>query len=120
MKKIKSAIIVACAACALSFLTASVVTGCKTSQQQIVFNSLYSVEHGTVTAYDGYIDLVVSGTVPTNDVPRVSKAFNTFQGSFLIALDAAQFNTNALAPDSLVVESQDIINMIITIKKDIK
>jgi hypothetical protein len=94
----------------------TVTTGCKTSQQQVVFNSLYTVEHATVTAYDGYVGLVVSGQLPTNDVPRVSKAFNTYQASFIVALDAAQFNTNALAPANLIIESQDVINLITTIK----
>jgi hypothetical protein len=93
-----------------------IAVGCVTSHQQAVFNTLYTVEHTTVTAYDGYISLVVSGSIPTNGVPRVSKSFNTFQASFIVALDAAQYNTNAIAPSSLVVESQDVINLITTIK----
>lgn len=91
---------------------ATFTTGCNTSQQQVAFNTLYSVEHTTVAAYDGYISGVIGGTVSTNGVPRVSKAFNTFQASFIVALDAAQFNTNSLAPNSLIVESQDVINLI--------
>lgn len=95
---------------------ATFTTGCNTSQQQIAFNSLYTVEHTTVAAYDGYISGVIGGTVSTNGVPRVSKAFNTFQASFIVALDAAQFNTNALAPANLVTESQDVLSLITTVK----
>jgi hypothetical protein len=102
------------------FIGSLAITGCTTTQQQTTYNTLYTVEHATVTAYDGYVGLVVGGTLPTNGVPRVSKAFNTFQASFLVALDAAQYNTNALAPSSLVVESQDVINLIANIKKDSK
>lgn len=89
--------------------------GCA-SQQKVVFNTLYSVEHTTVAAYDGYMASVISGATSTNAVPKVSKGFNTFQASFLVALDAAQFNTNAIAPASLVQESSDLINLINTVK----
>jgi hypothetical protein len=117
MKLIRSIAIVAAISIATFIISLPVVmTGCKTSQQQVVFNSLYTVEHATVTAYDGYVGLVLSGQLPTNDVPRVSKAFNVYQASFIVALDAAQFNTNSLAPASLIIESQDVINLITTIK----
>ena len=108
-----------CVGIAISFGTLTFSSGCKTSQQQAAFNTLYSVEHTTVSAYDGYLDLVVAGKLTTNAVPRVAKSFNTFQASFLVALDAAQFNTNALAPANLLVESQDVINLITQIKKDL-
>jgi len=92
------------------------VTGCATNQQRIAYNSLYSVEKVTVGSYDGYIDSVISGMSTTNGVPAVSKKFNQFQSSFVVALDAAQFNTNAIAPASLVIESEDVINLIATFK----
>jgi hypothetical protein len=120
MKFIKSIALACCVFYTACFGLSLLVSGCRTSQQQAAFNTLYSVEHVTVSAYDGYLDLVVTGKVSTNDVPRVSKSFNTFQASFLIALDAAQYNTNALAPASLLVESQDVINLITVIKKDLK
>jgi hypothetical protein len=89
-------------------------TGCKASQQRVAFNTLYSVEKATTGAYDGYIGSVLKGASTTNGVPAVSRAYNKFQSSFVVALDAVQFNTNALAPASLVVESQDVINAINT------
>jgi hypothetical protein len=88
------------------------VVGCVTTPKQAAFNSLYSVEKLTTGAYDGYIDSVLNGQSTTNGVPRVSSAYNKFQSSFVIALDAVQFNTNALAPTSLVIESGDVINLI--------
>lgn len=89
-----------------------VLAGCVTQQQTIAYKTLFSVEKLTSGAYDGYIDSVIAGQSTTNGVPRVSKAFNKFQGSFAIALDAVQFNTNALAPASLVIESGDVVNLI--------
>jgi len=97
-------------------LVAIVAIGCTTTQQQTTFNTLYSLEHVTVATYDGYLDTVIKGQTSTNSVPQVSKAYNTFQASYLVALDAAQYNTNALAPNSLLVESQDVINLINTVK----
>jgi hypothetical protein len=78
----------------------------------IAYKTLYTVEKSTVAAYDGYTDSVIQGLTSTNGVPRVAKAFNTFQASYLIALDAVQFNTNAIAPPNLVTESGDVLNLI--------
>jgi hypothetical protein len=101
---------------AVSIPSIVLIQGCTTSQQTIAYNTLYSVEHGVVSAYDGYLDTVVAGTTSTNGLHRVSVAYNTFQASFKIALDAAQFNTNALAPLNLQVEAADVINLIVLLK----
>jgi hypothetical protein len=94
------------------------LTGCNTPQQTKAFNSIYSVHRTTLAAYDAYLAGVVAGTVKTNDVPKISKAFNTFQAATLVALDGVQFNTNALAPGSLVVEAGDLINLINQVTKE--
>ncbi len=101
----------------LMALLMALATGCNTPQQTIAYKSIYTVEKATVAAYDGYVDLVIVGSLPTNDFPRVSKSFNTFQASALVALDAVQFNTNAVAPASLAIMSQDLINLITQIQK---
>ena len=94
----------------------ALVAGCTSSQQRVAFNTLYSVEQTTTAAVDAYDSQVIKGSVPTNDVPRVSAAFNTFQAAFLIALDAARYNTNAIAPPNLVIEGQDVLNLITSIE----
>jgi len=101
--------------CALAFLSMT-FTGCNTTQQTIAYKSLYSVERVTTAAFDGYLDSVIAGQTSTNSLPRVGSAYNKFHASFLVALDAVQFNTNALAPASLVVESQDVLNLIVEVK----
>ncbi len=100
----------------MSVLSSGVVLGCKSTPQTITYNSIYSVEKATTGAYDGYVDAVISGSVSTNGLPRVSRAYNKFQASVAVALDACQFNTNALAPDSLLTESGDVINLINQLK----
>lgn len=102
----------------VSAATVSVVmTGCNTSQQSFAYKTIYSIERATVAGYDGYVRLVISGDVPTNDFPVVSKRFNQFQASALVALNLVEFNTNALAPTSLVIESGDLLNLIEQIKR---
>lgn len=88
------------------------VPGCSTSQQTTAYQTLYGLESGATAAYSAYTGLVIKGTVATNDVPKVSRAFNTFQLAMLPALDAVQYSTNALAPANLIQESSDLINLI--------
>lgn len=90
--------------------------GCTTSQQTTAFNTIYSVEKGTTAAFDGYISTVLDGTTSTNGLPRVASVYNVFQAGVKDALSAVQFNTNALAPASLIIESKDVINTIAAVK----
>ena len=100
----------------LTCILLAALVGCTTNQQTIAYKSLYTVEKVTTGAYDGYLDSIIVGQTTTNSLPRVSSAFNKFQASFVVALDAVQFNTNAPAPASLVVESQDVLNLIVQLK----
>lgn len=98
--------------CGVSVFNLTILPGCKTSQQRIAYNTLYSVQSVTVGSFDSYVAQVIKGNIPTNALPEVSRKFNIFQASFLVALDAVQYNTNALAPDNLLVISGDLINLI--------
>lgn len=90
--------------------------GCSTNQQSTAYKTIFGLEKTVAAADSAYLDLVIAGKVPTNDVPKVTKAFNQFQADVTLALDAVQFNTNALASASLITESQDILNVINTAK----
>lgn len=92
--------------------TSHVLTGCTTSAQRTAFNTISSVETTTTAAVDGYFTLVIKGSLPTNGVSQVSKAYNKFQGGLLVALDLVQNNTNALAPSSLQQLSADVISLV--------
>ncbi len=102
----------------LPFLGALLVAtpGCafvrNSTPQKIAVTSLGTVQTVTLAAYDGYIDGVIQGVVKTNGVPAVSRTFDKFQSATLVALDGVQFNTNALAPASLMILSQDVLNLI--------
>lgn len=101
-------------------LTAVVLIGCTTSQQSTAFKTIASAEATVNFAHDSYQGLVIKGAVPTNDVPKISKLYNDFQAAELLALDGVQYNTNAIAPSSLVVEGQDLVNLINNIKATAK
>jgi len=100
-----------------TLLAAGLFIACNTNQQHIAYTTLYGLEQGVSAAYSSYLNLVIKGSLPTNDVPKVSKAFNTFQASSLVALDAVQFDTNAIAPPNLITEGQDVIHLISTVTK---
>ena len=95
---------------------ALVIVACTSTQQGVVLNSLSTLEQTATATYDGYLALVVKGTVPTNDVPKVSKLFNTFQSDMVLAVVAVQGNTNAVAPQNVIDDSTALINQITTSK----
>ena len=88
--------------------------GCTATQQTTTYKTIYGLESTATAAMDAYLAGVVKGTFRTNDVPKVSKAFNQFQKDATVFLDAAQFSTNPLAPASLVQEASDITAAILT------
>ncbi len=73
---------------------------CSQSQQRVTYNSLYSVGLGVNSAYAAYNDQVVAGKSTFS--PNVAKAYNDFQAAFNLAVQAAQLNTKAIAPQSLI------------------
>jgi hypothetical protein len=99
------------------WIVITICISCSTSQQRTAFNTLYSLENTATAAVDSYDSLLIQGKVPTNSAPRVAKAYNDFQAAMVLAVDAVHFNSNAVAPPSLVVESQDLVNLITTVEK---
>lgn len=95
----------------------AVFTGCNTTQQMTAVKTLYSLEKVTTAAYDSYVGQVIAGRAPTNGVPAVSKAYNSFQSAALVELDLVQFSTNALASDGLTQLSVDLLNLITAVSK---
>jgi hypothetical protein len=98
----------------LSVLTCATLVGCTSTQQQIAFNSLSTVETTATSAYQGYLTLVVQGKVSTNNIPQVSAAYNVLQSSVLVATLAVQNNTNALAPANVITEAAALTSLITT------
>jgi len=88
------------------------LSGCGTTAQTRGYNTIYALQKTTLAAYDSYLGEVIKGTVPTNGVPKISDAFNTFQLSTLVELDAVAWNTNAPATAQLETLSLDLLNLI--------
>lgn len=100
-------------AAALLFTPLAIVpTGCTTSAQRITYTTLYALETGTTGAYDGFLDQVVAGKIPTTQVPPVSKAYNEFQAGMNVAIAAAQYNWQAPAPTNTTTLATAVINAI--------
>lgn len=92
-------------------------TGCGTTKQEVAYKTIYTVQQATVAAYDAYISQVIAGRVPTNGVPAVSKAFDSFQAATRVAETAAQWNTNAPASSQLTTLSADLLSLIAAVSK---
>lgn len=94
----------------------TVPSGCKTPPQAIVYNSLYSIEQSTTSAYDAYLDLVIAGKAKQSGVPSVSQAYNRFQVGMQTAITAAQFNWQAPAPADVTALATQVLNAILVAK----
>lgn len=91
---------------------------CKTTPQKAAVNSLAVIGHAGNDAYDAYLQSVFQGTVPTNDVPKVTALYRQFQASYSFAASAAHFATNAtLANPELMEVLNKLQSTILTIQK---
>jgi hypothetical protein len=97
-------------------LLALLLVGCATSQRSL-FNSLATVEVITTGAYSSYLDLVVTGKLPTNTVPAISLNYNTFKFAWSAAVVVAQWQTNQVAPPNVVAASTKVLDGISAAKK---
>lgn len=87
------------------------LVGCA-SLNTTTFKTLSAVEITTETTYNAYLSQVISGTVPTNNVPKISADFRSFQALMRVTVAAASGNTNSPAPLSVQNASGDLINKI--------
>ncbi len=97
-------------------LAIAFIGACTTTQKKTAYNTLYSLEVSTTAAYQGYLTEVVQGKVPTNNVPKVSGAYNKFQIGIDTAATAAQFNWTNLAPAEVVGLAGQVLNAILEAK----
>ena len=83
-------------------LALAVLLGCNTAQRRLAYNSISSVGHGVDLSMKAYMDLVVADKVSRQSLPEVARAYNDFQAAFSLAVQAAQFASNAPASSDLV------------------
>ncbi len=104
-------------ACSIAGPATLVLTsGCTNPQSRITLNSLSTIAKGAQSSYDSYVQLIILGQVPTNDLPSISMKYNLLQQSLGLAIQEARGNTNAVASPSLDVAYTDFLNTISTAK----
>jgi len=86
----------------------ALLLGCA-SQSRVTYNTLASVQAITAGAYAGYLDLVVTGRLPTNSVPQVSADYNLFQAVWSATALVCQWNTNAPATQPVMDAASKVL-----------
>jgi hypothetical protein len=123
MNKVFRSLILAVAMCVpISMPVGAVVglgIGCSSTQQRQTVNTLFTVGQGVDAAYKSYLDLVVAGKIPTNDVPAISQRYQQFQQVFSAAIAASALSTNA-PPSPLVAAQAAQVTQAIDIAKQRK
>lgn len=97
-----------CAALALPAL----IVGCNTTQQRAAANTLSATHDVVQTGVQEYYVATVKGLASTNGIAPVGAAYDKFQKVYVVAVDLARNNTNALAPDNVLQEASDVAAVI--------
>jgi len=97
-------------------LAFALFAGACASKERVIFNTLYSVEHTTTAAYDGFLYGVVRGQIPTNNVPVVSQDYDRFQIGMKAAIEVAQYDVSAPASTEVVRLSNIVLKSILEAK----
>lgn len=84
----------------------------KSSSSNTAVNTLGASEKLTSDAYSAYLALVVQGKVPTNNVPKISQAFNTFQALVTVTAASLATGTNAAVTPDVLTGQNNVINLI--------
>jgi uncharacterized protein YcfL len=100
----------------LSLSFGALLIGCTATQQTTAYQSISTVYLSAKTAYDIYIESVITGKSSTNGVPAVSAAYNKVQAGVVFAASISENSTNALAPASLLTDFSAFTNVIQTWK----
>jgi hypothetical protein len=78
------------------------------------YKSLATLGQTTDAAYRTYNDLLVHGTVKTNDYPAIAHAYNEFQSAYYQAIVFAQYNTNTTASATVQAAADKLLSIIAT------
>lgn len=84
------------------------VVGCVTPAHK----SLYAVGKAVDVSVTVYFDLVVKGLVRTNDVPKVSKAYNQFQFVFSNAVVLVRMDSKAPPDTNVIASAGRVLNIV--------
>lgn len=90
------------------------VIGCQSPTANTQFKTISAAETSVNAAYSAYVDLVVTGKIPTNSVPQVASAFNSFQSAAHVAIVNHGLNLTNAPPEGLANLAANIIILIRT------
>ena len=96
------------------------VTGGSPTVQKQSVNTITTVGETVKFSLDTYLDLVIKGTVTTNSVPVVLKAYGEFQTVYNSSLTLVLGNTNAVPPQILQDAAANFATTVSTAKKDVR
>lgn len=82
--------------------------GCGSTPQTTAYKTIGTMETTVTAGYDAYISGVIKGQWRTNEVPLVSKAFNTFQAAATVAITLASGSTNAPPTADLILDAANL------------
>jgi hypothetical protein len=110
----KKLILVLALLCAVPSFTGCNVLSPKTkvTYEASVFLSFKDVWTVTRQAYVGFKTRQAEGKVSAADAADVDKAWNTFRGAYVIALDVAAQNENAFTPANVRDLANDVLDLI--------
>ena len=83
---------------------------CSPGTQTVGFQSISTTEIAVSNANKAFLDAVVSGNAPTNDVPVIEAAFNDVQTGLTLAAVVAKGGAQAAVPADLGLKAQNFIN----------
>jgi hypothetical protein len=96
----------------ISLLICIGFVACNTTQQRRSFNTLASTEATATAAVDGYYLAAAKGLADTNGIPKVTKAYNEFQGVMQVAVLLANNNSNALSSSNVLQELSAVVSAV--------
>lgn len=85
------------------------IVGCATSP---AYKSLAAVGQAVDVSVTVYFDLVVKGLVRTNDVPKVSRAYNQFQFVFSNAVVLVRMDSKAPPDTNVIAVAGRVLNIV--------
>jgi phosphoribosylformimino-5-aminoimidazole carboxamide ribonucleotide (ProFAR) isomerase len=94
-----------------------VISGCTSSQQQVAYKSLKSVQEASIAGLIIYGNAFKAGKITPEKREQVLEAYTKYQAGFALALDAAQFNWNAPAGPELTSLVNLLLDTINTFSK---
>lgn len=97
-----------------SLVVVAIVVGCTSTTQTTTYNALATIEATADTSYSNYVALVIKGTIPTNSLPTVSKAYNDLHSAIALAATLDQAGTNAIVGTNVTAELTALITLITT------